>query len=177
MFKIELLDQAELNRKYFEEGVATDSVIGTTGEFEESTVEYRKSRFSISESSHTACNRGVMTYFGREKSRTKEEILARQVICLKKDRGVPGSRERSRHHQSATAPLAQKFGAAGHWVVQNRDGESDSQNYSNLQSAHAGNLAKVGLLDLQSVYIRNIAKVGLLEKRVNEYDMKSVWMI
>ena len=124
-------------------------------------MEYRKSRFSISVSSHTACNRGVMTYFGREKSRTKEEILARQVVCLKKDRGVPGSRERSRHHQSATAPLAQKFGAAGHWVVRNRDGESDSQNYDDLQSAYVGNLAKV----------------ALLEKRVNEYDMMSVLMI
>ena len=103
-----------------------------------------------------------MTYFGRSQVRTEEEILARQVICLKKDRGVPGSRQRSSHHRSATTPLAQKFGAAGHWVVQNRDGElSDSQNYTNLQSAYVGNLAKV----------------GLLEERVNEYDMKSVLMI
>ena len=103
-----------------------------------------------------------MTYFGRSQLRTEEEILARQVICLKKDRGVPGSRQRSSHHRSATAPLAQKFGAAGHWVVRNRDGElPDSQNYANLQSAYVGNLAKV----------------GLLEERVNEYDMKSVLMI
>ena len=103
-----------------------------------------------------------MTYFGRSQVRTEEEILARQVICLKKDRGVPGSRQRSSHHRSATAPLAQKFGAAGHWVVRNRDGElPDSQNYANLQSAYVGNLAKV----------------GLLEERVNEYDMKSVLMI
>ena len=87
-----------------------------------------------------------MTYFGRATPRTQEEILARKVICLKADRGANGSRERDNHHRDATAALAQKFGAAAHWVPRNAKGESESAKYADLQSEYVGNLAKVGLL-------------------------------
>ena len=87
--------------------VAGDNIKDTTP----STPQVKSSSLESSESTNDS---GVMTYFGCTTPRTQDEILARQVICLKADRGANGLRERNNHHRATTAELAQKFGAAAH---------------------------------------------------------------
>ena len=80
-------------------------------------------------------------YFGITR-RSPAEINARRVICPKDARGAPGSRDYTRHQESATKALPHIFVSAKHFHAKNSDGEAYNK-YTNLQSEYAGNLAKI----------------------------------
>ena len=79
-------------------------------------------------------------YFGITR-RSPAEINARRVICPKDARGAPGSRDYTRHQESATKALPHIFVSAKHFHA-NSEGEA-SNKYANLQSEYAGDLAKI----------------------------------
>jgi len=66
-----------------------------------------------------------------------------QVVVPKDKRGDPGSKQRGIHYSGATLALESKFGAARHFVVTSREGESDSDLYHNIEEMYVGNLHQV----------------------------------
>ena len=73
------------------------------------------------------------------------EFYQFEVVICKEDQGEPGSLEYCKAYQVITAPLEEKFGAAKHFIVSSRDGESDSGNtkYRNVQEQFVGNYDKL----------------------------------
>ena len=83
-----------------------------------------------------------MPYFGHSMARTETEVLALQVVVPKNKRGDPGSKRRGIHYSGATSALESKFGAARHFVLTSREGESGSDLYHNIEEMYVGNLHK-----------------------------------
>ena len=63
------------------------------------------------------------SYWGRTTKRMKEEILQRNLMCVKNKRGPEGSRERDIHHSNAKKALSQTFEATKHFVPKSFKGE------------------------------------------------------
>ena len=65
------------------------------------------------------------SYWGRTTKRMKEEILQRNLMCVKNKRGPEGLRERGIHHANETKAQSHTFGAAKHFVPKNLEGDSE----------------------------------------------------
>ena len=87
------------------------------------------------------------SYWVRTTNRTKEEILQQCVVCVNNKRDPKGSRERNIHHAKALKDILQTFGAEEHFLHKNLEGESESTNFTNIQSEYVGNLSKIKLLE------------------------------
>ena len=86
--------------------------------------------------------KGTKSYFTRNVTRTESEVLAKQVVVLKDNRGIPGSREFIIHYSKETISLEQVFWAAQYYVPTRQEGETD-QPYHNIQEMYVGNLQKL----------------------------------
>ena len=67
-------------------------------------------------------------------NQTKEDILQRRVVCVKKKYAPKGPRECDIHHTKATKALSQTFGVAKHFVTKNSEGGYKSNKYTEIQS-------------------------------------------
>ena len=80
-------------------------------------------------------------YFSQETARTEAEVLAKQVVVPKDNRGILGSRERGIHYLAATGALEQTSGAARHFFPKSREGEPDT--YHNIQEMYVGKIHRL----------------------------------
>ena len=103
---------------------------------------------------------GTGNYFDDTVQRSRRVVAARKIVCPKTTRGLQGSRDYSRQHAAATAPLPELFGAAKHFRTKNADGEL-AYKYK----------------DIQSEYVGNLDKLKLYRKRLEAFDMLSPFYI
>ena len=68
--------------------------------------------------------------------------MAKQVVVLKGNRGIPGSREFGIHYLKAIGALEKVFGVARNFVPTSQERETD-QPYHNIQEMYVGNLQKL----------------------------------
>ncbi len=89
----------------------------------------------------------MQKYFSEATSVDDGEFTQNEIVIKKGDRGVPGMSEYRKAYSLITAALEEKFGAAKHFVVSSRDGETNSGNtkYKNIQEQFAGNFAKLAV--------------------------------
>jgi hypothetical protein len=103
---------------------------------------------------------GSAAVFGRTTRRTIEQIIQDEVIVRKGDRGVSGSKIFVSNRTSATQALPVKFLGSFHLLSKNAAGEN------NQKAKH-----------IQDQFVSNLDVVKKLVERVNQYDMKTPFMI
>ena len=77
------------------------------------------------------------------------DFTQNEIVIKKGDRGTPGTAEYRKAYTLITTALEEKFGAAKHFIVSSRDGETDSGNtkYKNIQEQFVGNFAKLAVAE------------------------------
>ena len=70
----------------------------------------------------------------------KEEILEHCLVCVKSKRGPKGSRKRDVCHANKKKAISHNFGVSNNFSPKNSEGESESTNYTDIQSEYVGNL-------------------------------------
>ena len=113
-----------------------------------------------------------------KKKRSKQEFLHIRVVCVKSNRGAEGSRNQYLHHKNATTKLSQTFGAVNHFVQRNSEGESESKNYTDIQSENVGNLTNMKFLEARVIAYYMMALYIVLNLPGGYYlEVEYLWVI